>query len=209
MPVNLGQFVRPRTVSIFARNPAVYGQLVTFILTDIAIPVPFRVRLDLTKSIGVTRAATTSRSPVEPLVIDNIRLQPEVVTVQGQLSATPLGLVASRLGGFSQMIRRDLRELDKLRLIQQTGEPVILVTPMRVYPSMAMSINEAHGDGDKVELALTFEEIEILTPLAVAGTLDLETALQGSVGANATTNAGAQGTTTVTAPADLAGGLGG
>lgn len=204
--VDLTTFARPNTASIFARDPATLGKILTFILTDLPIPVPGRVRLDMTRNIAVSRRVLAARSPVEPLVVDNIRLQPESVTVSGQLSATPLGPIASRLGALGSFIRRDLRELAKLRTIQEVGNPVVLVIGARVYPSMSMSIDEVHDGSDKVELTLTFEEVVIVTPISVAGAPDLE---QIRSGAQSTSNAGAQGTTEVTAPTDLAGGVGG
>jgi hypothetical protein len=203
--VDLASFSRPRTASIFARDPATLGKIVTFILTDLPIPVPNRVRLDLTRSIAASKRVVAARSPVEATVVDNIRSLPEVVTISGQLSATPLGPVASRLGFGGPFVRRDLRELSKLRLIQDIGDPVVLVIGARVYPSMAMSIDEVHDGSDKVELTLTFEEVVIVSPIAVAGVPDLEAVLSG---ASSTTNAGAQGTSTVAAPAGVAGGVG-
>lgn len=205
MPSNLGQIHRPGTASIFANDPTALGRVVTFILTDVAIPVPGRVRLDLLRGVNVNRPSEAARSPLERVVTGNIRRLPESVTITGQLSATPLGLLARSLGGFGQIIRRDLRELDKLRAIQDACEPVILLLPQRVYPSMAMSIVEAHDGSNKVELTLSFEEVRIVSPLQVTGTVDLDTVLAG---AQSEANMGAQPTEVVTAPAGVAGGLG-
>ncbi len=205
MPIDLGQFARPRTVSIFATDPATLGKIVTFILTDTPVPVPQRVRLDLTRSIDVSSRVTCSRSPVEPIIVDNIRTDPQSVTVTGQLSATPLGPIGSRLGGFGQILRRDLRELNKLRAIQAIGEPVCVVSGPRVWPSMAMSINEKHDGSNKVELVLQFDEVTIISPIQISGVIDLEQVLSG---AQSSVNAGPQAATAVPAPAGVAGGLG-
>lgn len=202
--INLGTLRRPNTVSIFASDPVTLGTIVSFILTDIAIPVPNRVRLDLTRSVGASRSATIARSPLERVVADNILHAPEVVTVTGSLSATPLGLVATRLGGFGSIVRRDLIELEKLRRLHKRSEPVVLITPARVYPSMGMSsIVETHPGSNKVDLSITFEEIRIISPISVAGALDLDAILAGS---GSTNNVGAQPTTSVVA--DVGGGLG-
>lgn len=205
MPVNLGRFARPRTASIFASDPATLGKVVTFILTDVAVPVPNRVRLDLLRRTNVSRPTEAARSPVERVVVDNLRRPPERVSLTGSLSATPLGIVATRLGGFGSIIRRDLRELEKLRRIQDRREPVVLVLPYRVYSSMAMSIDEDHDGTNKVELALTFEEIRIVSPLSVTGALDLDTILGG---AQSQSNMGSQSGQIVSAPTGVAGGLG-
>lgn len=203
--VNLGTLRRPATASIFALDPVVGAAgVATFILTDIAIPLPNRARLDLLKSATARRSATIARSPLERSVADNIQPGSEIVTVQGTLSATPLGLIASQLGGFGSIIRRDLIELKKLRRFFDLREPVLLVLPARIYPSMAITaIDETHPGSNKVELSITFEEVRIISPLTVAGALDLDAMLAGSA---ATSNAGAQ--PAVSVAADVGGGLG-
>lgn len=203
--VNLGRFARPRTASIFARDPATLSKIVTFILTDVAIPVPFRVRLDLTQSIAIGNRVTAARSPVEPAVVDNIRLLPKSITINGSLSATPLGIAATHLGGFGSIIRRDLRELDKLLAIQAKGEPVVLVCARGVFGSMAMSVDEHHDGSNKVDLTLSFEEVRIVTPLSIPGVVDIEAIGNGAL---SNISAGAQPATAVSAPAGVAGGIG-
>jgi hypothetical protein len=202
--VNLGTLRRPATASIFAIDPVIGAAgVAVFILTDIAIPLPNRARLDLLKSSSATRSATIARSPLERSVADNIQLGPELVTVQGTLSANPLGLGA-QLGGFGSIIRRDLLELNKLRRFIDLREPMLLVIPARIYPSVAItSITETHPGSNKVELSITFEEVRIISPLTVAGALDLDAMLAG---ASSTSNAGAQPAASVAA--DVGGGLG-
>lgn len=202
--VNLGTLRRPATASIFAIDPVIGAAgVAVFILTDIAIPLPNRARLDLLKSATASRSATIARSPLERSVADNIQPAPEVVTVQGTLSPNPLGLGA-QLGGFGSIIRRDILELNKLRRFFDLREPVLLVIPARIYPSMAIAaINETHPGSNKVELSITLEEVRIVSPLTVAGAVDLEAMLAGSA---TTSNAGAQPAASVAA--DVGGGLG-
>lgn len=203
--VNLGTLRRPGTASIFVLDPVTGAAgVAAFILTDIAVPLPNRARLDLLKSSSATRSITVARSPVERAVSDNIQLGPELVTVTGTLSATPLGLIASQLGGFGSIIRRDLLELNKLRRFIDVCEPVLLVLPWRIFPTMAItSLTETHPGSNKVELSITFQEIRIVSPLSVAGALDLDAMLAG---AGSTSNAGAQPAASVAA--DVGGGLG-
>lgn len=202
-PVNLGVLRRPSTASIFATDPITLSTIVAFILTDTAVPVPGRVRLDLLRTATATRSATAARSPVERAVADNILIAPEVVTVQGTLSATPLGLLGSALGGFGSIIRRDLIELNKLRLLFERRDPVVLVLAARSYPSMAITaINETHVGSNKVDLSITLEEIRIISPLTVPA-IDLDVILAGAGGAS---SAGAQ--PAVEVAADVGGGLG-
>ncbi len=202
--VNLGTLRRPSTASIFASDPATLGSIVSFILTDVAVPVPNRVRFDLLRSMSTTRGATVARSPLERAAADNIQPAPEQITIQGVLSATPLGLTGSRLGGFGSILRRDLTELKKLRALFERREPVVLVTAARAYPSVAMSnIVETHPGTNKVELSISFEELRIISPLTVAGVLDTDAILTGSA---TTANGGAQPVASVVA--DVGGGLG-
>lgn len=204
MPINLSTLSRPNTVSIFASDPAKLGSIVSFILTNVAVPVPNRVRLDLTRNVSASRRITAARSPLERAVIDNLKIEPETVTVQGSLSATPLGPVATKLGAFGGVIRRDLKELNKLRKIHERREPVILVLPARVYLSMAMtSIDETHDGSNKVDLSISFEEVRIVSPVSVSGALDMA---ELQTGAGSTQNAGAQATTSTNV--DVGGGLG-
>jgi len=202
---NLGTLLRPNTVSIFAGDPASKGKVVAFLLKDVAVPVPGRVRLDLMRQVSASSRATAARSPVERVVADNIRMEPRTVTVTGQLSATPLGVLGVVLGSFGSIVRRDLRELAKLRRIQERREPVVLVTPGEVFSSMSMSIDESHVGDHRVELTLTFEEIRIVSPLSLIGELDLNAMFGGAASAQ---QVGGQPTELVTAPAGVAGGTG-
>lgn len=203
--IDLGPLARPNTVSIFASDPTSLGKIVGFLLTNVVAPIPGRVRLDLTHNVGSTSNVSLARSPVERAVIDNIRLEPRTVIVAGQLSANPLGVVSHLLGAFGSIARRDLRELAKLKQLQARREPVILVTPTEVFPSMAFNIQEEHTGENKVELALSFHEVRIVHPATISAALDLDELLAG---AGSEANMGGQPTSVVDAPAGVAGGLG-
>lgn len=172
MPVNLANFTRPNSASIFKfdpLNPVDVSRVTTLILTNVVIPVPGRVRLDTTTEWSATTEQRIARSPVERLTTTHIRRGPRVVNVEGTLSATPLGLLGALFGSFGSVVRRDISETDKLRLIID-GNPVALVTPDgRVYPSMACELlNERHGGGNRVRVSLRFSEIRIVSALTVA-----------------------------------------
>lgn len=203
MPVNLGQLAHPRTAAIFANDPSGLRDVVQFLLSDLPLPVPNRVRLDLLHSGQSGAQVTVARSPVERAVASNIRIEPEPVTLTGSISANPLGPVASRLGGFGSLIRRDLREFKKLETFQARREPVTLVTPWKTYFSMAMSISASHTGENKVDFSLRFEPLRIISPLTVTGVTNMDELLSG---AQQTNNSGAQptGLTNV----DVGGGLG-
>lgn len=205
--INLGNLLRPNSTAIFARDPVSLGKVVQFLLTNSAIPVPGRVRLDLTKSIGANKRYAVTRNPVQRAVADNILAEPETIVVAGSLSATPLGLINTGLGVAGSVVRRDLIEVRKLRELADKREPVVLVLPIgRTLTSVALTnIQEQHVGTNKVDLVLTFEEITIVSPIAVAGLLALETALMG---AGQTENIGSQPSTAVAEPAGIGGGLG-
>lgn len=191
MPViNLASVIRPNTASIFASDPLTKGKIVAFILKNVIVPVPGRVRLDLMQSVSVTRRATPARSPLEALTVDNIKREPKSISISGSLSATPLGAIGVVLGSFGSMVRRDLREVKKLRAYMESGEPLILVTPSEVHESVALtSLQETHAGDNKVELSLSFEEVRIVSPLTIAGVFDLDVILAG---AGSTTPLGSQ-----------------
>jgi hypothetical protein len=202
----LSTLKRPNTVMIFARDFARTGRIQTFLLNNTAVSVPGRVRLDLTKSVAVNRPIAVARSPVEQATADNVRIGQVVVSVTGTLAATPLGVGGALVGSFGSLVRRDLKELDKLIALQESREPVTLVTPQRTYQSMVFSIDEQHPGTNKVDLSLTFHQVRIVAPQLIEALLDLDEAL---VGAQNTTDLGAQPTEVVDAPVDLNGGLGG
>lgn len=206
--IDLAQFARPNTATIFADDPLARGKVLAFILENVPVPSRSRVRLDLMKGGQVSRRYTPARSPVEPKVVDHVKREPITVTIQGSLSATPLGLVGAALGSFGSIVRRDLRELAKIQALADDREPVIVVAPWATYTSMAItSVDESHPGSNKVDLSLGFEEIMIIDPLSVVGVLDLDALLAGAF---ESVSVGAQPAASVPAPAGLAaGGLGG
>lgn len=188
------QLLRPNTVAIFATDPTgaagVAAKLTAFLLTQaVVVDVPGRFRFDLVKNYQTVSRYSIARNPVERAVADNIVKQPRVVTVQGSVSANPLALFGS-LGAFGSLVRRDLLTVKQLRILAERGEPLVVVTPSEVHGSMGLAVlAETHDLRHKVELSLTFEEMEIVSPLAVSGALDLDAALAG---AGSTSNNGAQ-----------------
>lgn len=187
MAVNLNSFVRPNTVSIFKfdpLNPVDVARVTTLLLTNVVFPTPGRVRLDTTNRYTVTRGNRIARSPVERIVTTNIRKNPITLDVQGTLSATPLyfalplnlsavpvlgqlGSKAAIFGAFGSIVRRDLSETDKLRIIT-SGEPVVIATPSETFASMGCELlSEEHDGANRVRLSLRFSEVRIVSPLSL------------------------------------------
>ncbi len=181
-------FVRPRTVAIFKTDPTgaagVASKLLSFLLTNaLVIDVPGRVRLDLNKGVTATKSYTIAQNPIQRIRTGNIITNPEVVTVRGTISATPLGLGAIVTGAFGRFVRRDLIQTELLRKIADSEEPVVVVTPARIYPSMAIQvIRESHPGSLKVDLDITFREVQIVNPLTVSANLALEAMYAGAGG---------------------------
>lgn len=171
--------IRPNSVAIFRKTPADVGKVLAFILSDVAIPSGKRVRFDLSKSRDHGKAYDVTSNPVERATSDNIIKQPDTLDLVGRLSANPLGFAgaAALLGTLGAFVRRDLIEVEKLRKIADEREPVIVVTPERTYPSMAItSMRERYDDstGNGVLLTLSLREIKIVSPFTVAGVVDTD-----------------------------------
>ena len=169
--------LRPRHVAIFKTDPTgvagVKAKIAAFLLTEAAVGfAPGRVRMDLNKSVTVTRAFDVARSPVEQVVADNLVRRPETIVISGTLSATPL----VPFGGvpFGSLARFDLMQLTALRAMQGSGEPLVVVLPARPYGSVALTnLVEDHSRAGRVDLTMTFEEIEIVSPLTIPVDPDL------------------------------------
>ena len=165
------QLLRPRHVAIFRVDPTgvagVRAKISAFLLTEAVVGyVPGRVRPDLLRSCRVSGRNEISRSPVERLTSDNVIVMPDVISVSGMFSATPL----SPFGGipFGSLARFDLMQLADLRRMKNSGEPLALVIPARPYASVAISsLEEDHSKSGKVEVSIVFEQIEIVSPLSI------------------------------------------
>ena len=206
MAVSLGALARPNTATIFADDPAQRGKLLAFVLTNTSLPSKSRARLDLLAGGTVSRRWTASRSPLERHTVDDIKAEPIALTFTGSISATPLELFGA-LGTLGSIFRRDLKEAEKLAALFALREPLVAVTPWGVFASVHGSIDESHGNGNKVDLTITLEEIRIVSSVTIEATSDLETILAGGL---TETDLGIQPVEPVTSPADLvAGGLGG
>jgi hypothetical protein len=204
--ISLGALSRPNTATIFADDPAKRGKLLAFVLTNVSLPSKTRGRFDLLTGGTVSRRWSASRSPLERFTVDDIKAEPLAITISGSVSATPLELFGA-LGTLGSIIRRDLAEASKLAALFALREPLVVVTPWGVFPSMHGSIDESHGAGNKVDLTISLEEIRIVSQLTIEALVDLDTILAGGL---TETDLGIQPVEQVTSPADLvAGGLGG
>lgn len=201
MALDLQKLFRQTSVAILAKLPT--GGFDVFnldrVLDNTAIPSSNRVRLDVSPRRNVSRPVRVARNPVERAVGTNIILDPVKVTAQGSLSATPHGRLSRIFGGAATYVRRDWLELKKLQKIQAKGEPVVIVFPEAIYPSMAITIEETHTGSGKVDLVITGEEIRVANPLTEVAALDLD----AIGGAGSVTDMGAQPTEAIGGSTDM------
>lgn len=173
MPANLSSFVRPTTVTIFANDPVNQAKTLAFILGDITNLDTSKqhVSMDYTRSIVSDSTYTVTRSPVEKVYADNIVRNPERLTVQAILSANPIGRgiaanATAQTGAFGSVVRLDLEKLKILKDLAKAREPVFVVTPVKGYNNMAITgIRETHTGANQVELSMSFEEVQVLSPI--------------------------------------------
>ena len=163
------------TVTIFASDPVSQSKVLAFILSQ-AAPLNTeggQVSMHLTKSVDVSKRFSATRNPVNRVVGTNIIPEPETLRISAQLSANPLGKgslsnVVAQIGALGSVVRLDLEQLQRLRKLADSREPLIVVAPPRTYANMALvSLDEKHVGSNKVELVLSFEEIRIVSPLLV------------------------------------------
>ncbi len=202
MPV---QLLRPNTVAIFATDPTgaagVAARLTAFLLTQTQIDIPGRFRYDLVNQVTHTSGHDFARSPVERHTASNSIKRPDQLTVSGVMSANPLFAFGGGTGALGSLIRRDLLQLKALQRLADLGEPLAVVTPAQVFGSMGLvSLQDVHTMDNKVALTLNFEEVQIVSPIAIAADLDLDAILAGAGGA---ANLGGQATSAVPDPGGL------
>ena len=211
----IGSFIRPKTVSIFAApftgkfGGAVKTRFTQFLIEDARIQSPDRVSFDLSKSRSRSQRYQWPRSPIESITVDNVIKDPRVVNISGTLSATPLGFLSGAVlaGAFGAIVRRDIQILEKLHALADRGEPLMVVAPEFSESSMGIvSIDDRHGEGNKIEISMVLEKVRIVSPLLVEGAIDLDSLLSGVFSEE---SIGSQAVTSVPEPAGLAGGVGG
>jgi hypothetical protein len=202
--VSIGQFIGPRRVAIFGHpkvpNPTFSSRVIGFLLADAIVSDPKALSFDRSQGRRHRRAIRWSRNPISRDTVDNKIREPDEVRIEGTLSANPAGGLLPVLGAFGSIIRRDLTEIEKLRLLADAG-PVVIVTPERPYPSMGIEIvDERHGNGQRVDVSLIAREVRILDPLFIAEVVDLTVALMGAM---SPANFGAQAATSVADPGGI------
>lgn len=199
------QLLRPNTVAIFATDPTgaagVAAKLSALLLTQAKIDVPGRFKFDTVSNISRTVGREIARSPMERATASNQVKLPVMLSVTGTLSATPLFAFGGGTGALGSLVRRDLLQLEALERLADRGEPLVVVTPSKVHPSMGLaSIQDVHQLDHKVDLTLAFEEMRIVSPLSVTSELDINSLLSGAGG---TSNLGGQPTGVAPDPGGL------
>lgn len=94
---------------------------------------------------------------------DHVRNRPVVVTLEGVVSDTPIGTVASLRAPGSLPSEEALA---KLREIRARREPVTIVTSLGTYENMALlnlSAPRSSDTGEALRFTATFQQIELKT----------------------------------------------
>lgn len=178
----LSSWIQPNSVSIFVQPP---GQaFVAFLLTNVSVPNPTRVRLDLADTEDAERHYSITRNPVERLVAQNVIREPDRLQVTGMLTAHPL---------LSPMQHAGLARLDKIALLQlkmiiNQPLPLFIVTPEDRHANMkCVSLREHYDEttGEGVALSLAFEEILFAIPGLVEAALDMDALKFGAASSSA------------------------
>ena len=193
----LASLLSPNSVVIMAQQATGFS---AFLITRLGIPGANRVRLDLTETEDHIRSYRIPRNPVEMLTAQNKIRMPDVFTCTGMLSANPLVSPLAKAG----LARLDKRELHKLRGLVDRPTPLFVVTPEHSLSDMVLvNLREHYDDktGNGVKLTLTFQEIQIASPLLVDGALDLDGL---ALGAGAMSDMGAQTPSAVPDPVGFA-----
>lgn len=193
--IDISSWLSPNSVSIFIQPP---GQaFVQFLLANVPIPDPSRVRLDLAESETHSRSWSITRNPVERMVAQNRIREPLRLSITGMLCATPLQSPLQ----FTGLGRLDRVMLEQLYVLLER-EVVFIVTPEGKFANMACASITANYDestGNGVQLSMEFEQISIVSPVLVSSAFDSDVLNV----VQSPTNQGPSASTTITDPGGL------
>lgn len=167
----ISSLIWQRNAMIFAQPPDPATGFVPLLLSQVSVPSPTRVALNLTTKETVQRRWRMTRNPIERITAQNRIQDPKSVTITGMLSADPVFSLLQNVG----VARLDRLELTKLIKIVELST-CFLVTPERAYPNMGcLVLDENYDDetGRGVDLMLRFEEFAIARPGLIEGEIDL------------------------------------
>ena len=224
----------PTTATIYKLDPA--GLLPIEPLVDIIPTVsPNRQSVDVVLSSSHTESYSVTRNAIQRGfdTTSHVKKQLAQVSITGIISGAPLLAIAGAIGaalgalnssgavdvnprlqsigaqvpGFPSP-RRDLLQLQMLRLLADQRKPVMLATPDFALPRCIITrISRSNGAevGIGTEVVIDFIEARIIAPQFTDAIPDLDAVLNGNSSA---VDAGGQPATAVQAPPDLSGGLG-
>lgn len=172
------------------------------IMTDLVPGVtPWRGTLDHLSQDTVTASYEVTRHALWPLdIASNIRRAPRIATVTGIITNAPL-VPANPFGAptptlpappMPQAVRGDVARADMLQQLADARRLVMLVTPTYVLtPAVVTSISRSWtpDDGYSVQVAITVEEVRVVSPMfgELTGTdgADLDCGAAGTSGGGA------------------------
>jgi hypothetical protein len=191
-----GEVVSLRSATILKVDPLTLNVVNVFFLLRVAIPLPNRVRLDVTPNQSHTSELMPTRNPVQfgADVTDHAKMEPERVTLTGTLTDTPLGLLAAAAAAVFPFQSRALNEYKKLKEIQESRELVFLATKLKYYTNMMIRrivVNRTRDSGKAIDVTIDFEEVRIVSLAFGALVPDLEKIIN-DIGSNTIVEGGTQ-----------------
>lgn len=200
--MGLGAYVGPgkiltlRSATILKVDPRPTGLIEAFVLLNVAVDIPDRVRFDVTPNQSYSQRYTVTRNPVQrgADVSDHIKQEPASIRLTGILSDTPLGLVASLAAAARPLTRRSIEELKKLEDIANARETVLLATAIRYDADMVIeeiAINRDQTSGRAETISVTMSRVRIVGPATGGVEPDLD-AILSTAGSSDVASAGTQ-----------------
>ncbi len=211
----------PTTATIYKLDPT--GLLPVEPLIDLVPAVsPNRQSIDIVASSTYIEAFRVTRNPIQSGfdVTSHVKKELATLKIQGVISGAPILAIAGAIGAIlgaanaasdgaivesgAQALgavipgfpapRRDIMQLQMLRLLAGNRKPVMVVTPDLTLPrALITRIQRVNGPsvGVGTEVSIDFVEARIIAPQFVDAVLDLDEVLGGKT---STTNAGGQAT---------------
>jgi len=121
--------------------------------------------VDVAVSEGHEFPSEVTQHPVETGadLTDHVRNRPIMITLEGVVSDTPIGLVANER---SEDVLPSDEALAKLKEIRNRREPVTITTSLGTYENMAMqslSVPRSSSTGEALRFTCVFVQIQLIT----------------------------------------------
>lgn len=163
-----------------------FAQSVALLVTP--SPVPDKFFTDVTTNQSHDLKWVMTKSPIEngSTITDHVRKVPDVLSITGIISDTPLFPPSPIVANRAQ------REFQKLLSFAEAREPVFVATSLKIYPNMIITSIGASRDADSggaIPVSIMMEEIQISSARTTQKLIDEAAAAAGAL---PVTNGGTQ-----------------